>query len=122
MLVEVSSDHLAELRPLRKCDAGTVYSDLSAGEKQHGIEVVQILRIVFELLFRQGFSIGADGCLPQTRLFAQSLNRRHGVRDRLVPLALLFTNHQEAFFRRVSGLTWARIAACRKDNECEAEE
>jgi hypothetical protein len=55
-------------------------------------------------------------------LFAQSLNRRHGVRDRLVPLALLFTNHQEAFFRRVSGLTWARIAACRKDNECEAEE
>ena len=101
MFVEISTDHLAELTPLRKRDGRAVHSDealsvvtykrqevgfllsiqfeFSAGEKQHRIEVVEIWRIVFELLLRQGFGIGADGRFPQTRFLAQSLDRRHGV-------------------------------------------
>src|SRR6476469_2027751 len=122
MLIEVAADHLAILRPLSKRDRRAVNADESlsvivderqevgfllvvhleraASKEEHGIEVSQVLGIVFELFLCQWLSIGADGCVPKMRLATQTLDSRQCVRDSFMPVALLLADREQLFSRR----------------------
>ena len=87
-----------------------VHLKLAAGEEKHGVEVVQVLGVVLQLLLGQRLGVGAEGGVPQAGLPSQALDRGHGVRHRLVPIALLLANHQEVFLLRAGRLGQAKRA------------
>ena len=123
VLVEIAADHLAVLRPLRERDRRAVDADeafavvmdegqevgllagvhleRAAGVEDDRVEVVQILRVVFELLLRERLGVGADHRVPQAGLFAEALDRDHRVRHGFVSIALFFADHQQALARRL---------------------
>jgi len=143
MLVEVAADHLAILRPIGKRDGRAVYADeafavvvdkrqevgllfgrhfeRSAGIKHDGIEIIQILGVVFQLFLGEHFRIGANGGVPQSALATQALNGRHGVGVGLVAVAFFLAQHQHAFSRHSRGLGQGRDAdhgqQCRNHRE-----
>ena len=95
MLVIITTDHVSVLRPVHKSDGGTVHSDeslaivvdernkigllpsihleVATGKEKYGIEIVQILGVVFQLLLGQRFGVGAQGGVPESSLLAQTL-------------------------------------------------
>lgn len=78
---------------------------IAAGEKEHGVEVREILRVEFELFPGQRFGVCADRRIPQPGLFAEPLNRGHSVRNRLVPVSLFFANDKKMLLLVVSRMS-----------------
>src|SRR2546422_40558 len=117
VLVEIAPDHLAVRGPLRERDRRAVDADetfavvmdegqevgllagvhleRAAGVEDDRVEVVQILRVVFELPLRERLGVRADHRVPQAGLFAEALDRDHRVRHGFVSVALFFSDHQQ---------------------------
>jgi hypothetical protein len=113
MLVEVSANHLAVLRPVRESDRGAVNADkafsivvnerqkrsslllvhfqFAAGIEEHGVKIIQILGVVLQFFLRQHFGVRSDGRSPQSRLPTQSLDGSDGVGNSFVPIAFFFS-------------------------------
>jgi hypothetical protein len=79
-----------------------IHLERATGVKEDRVEVVQVLRVVFELLLREGLGVGADHRVPQAGLLAEALDRDHRVRHGCVPIALFLADHQQALARRLS--------------------
>src|ERR1700677_2580367 len=72
-----------------------VHLQVAAGKHQDRVKVIQILGVVFEFLLGQHFCVGADGRVPQAGLLAEMLDNRHGMRDRLMAIALFLTQNKQ---------------------------
>jgi hypothetical protein len=70
-----------------------IHIQLPTGKEEHRVEIVQGLGVEFELLLGQHFGIGANRCIPQAGFFAQTFNRGHGMRYRLVTVSFFCTEH-----------------------------
>jgi hypothetical protein len=76
------------------------YLQVAPGKKKHSVKIIQRLRIELQLLLGQHLGIGANCRIPQAALRAHPLDHRHRVRNRLVPIALLFPQHQKMLLLR----------------------
>ncbi len=122
MLVVVAADHLAVVGPAGKRDRRAVDSDEpfpvvvdrghevgtllvvhlegAAGVEDDGVEVVQVLRVVFQLLLRQCFGVGADDRVPEAGVTSELVDGHHRVGDRLVPVPFFLADDEELLLRR----------------------
>src|ERR1700686_3474580 len=122
MFVVVAADHVTIVGPVHKSNGGAMDSDeslaivmdernevglllsvhfkVSPGVEKYGVEIVQVLCVVFQLLLSESLGVGAQGRFPESSLTSQALDRSHCVGNRLVPVTLFFPDDQEMLFRR----------------------
>ena len=89
-----------------------VHFRIASGEEKHGVEIVQVLGVVFQLSLGRALQCRCEAWCSTDRSLAQALNRSHGMGNCLVPVAFLLANYQE-MLRRVrdsQGLGWAQTA------------
>ena len=81
-----------------------VHLERAAGVEEDGIEVVQVLGIVLELLLRQGLGVGANLRVPEPAFPAHPFDGRERVGDGLVSVPLLLADREQLLLRRIGGL------------------
>ncbi len=82
-----------------------VHLEIAAGVEEHGVEVIQIFGVVFELQFCEDLGVGSNGGCPEAGLAAQAFNGGHGVGYRFMAVAFFFAEHQKMLHRLSAGLS-----------------